>query len=345
MHFHHRLMPLLLLPLTAGPASAQPADAPRDRAQDELWRFSIIVENDGGIVSPLQDDRHYTSGQALVLTHQPDWTDQLADSFSLDYEQTGAGYVLAYELFTPDNITAPVPALDDRPYAAYAYGGVYWEGQRGNELDHVELTLGLVGPSARGEDIQTWIHSTFGGDEPEGWGFQLDDRVAGQVLYRRKWRFDMPGMPGADHGWGWQLMPQAGFTLGNVYRFAEAGLGGRVGYRLPNDFGPATIYDLPGATGLQSPAERGWSTYVYGRIVGRIVEHNSFIEDEPDNLDTRIDLETFTLRSQLGVAAGYDSATWSLSAYYGITFLSEEYEQQEDSDAYATLMLSLTARF
>lgn len=81
-----------------------------------------------------------------------------------------------------------------------------------NRLDTWELDLGIVGPSARGEDVQNGFHGLIGVDEAAGWDNQLHDEFGYALIYERKWRnlWEHQGT-----GFGVDITPYVGGSLGN----------------------------------------------------------------------------------------------------------------------------------
>ena len=172
--------------------------------------------------------------------------------------RTAAGYVIGQQFFTPRSISTVAAIPGDQPYAGYLYGGIYWQRQAPLSLDnnthqvfdHFEINLGVVGNSSLAQDIQTVIHDQFNSQPPNGWDNQLKDELTYHLYYRRKWRFDtgsfdLPLLGDLET----QIIPHAGFALGNVHRNADVGITARIGFNLPDDFGAGRINDLRAATG------------------------------------------------------------------------------------------------
>ena len=57
---------------------------------------------------------------------------------------------------------------------------------QGNKLDTVEIDVGMVGPAALGEPIQTKWHQLIGSPQPRGWGNQIPNEPAFLVSYLHK---------------------------------------------------------------------------------------------------------------------------------------------------------------
>ena len=340
-------------------------DAPPQACEQSAFTFRIYTENDGAFHDPFDSyDRHYTNGFAIACEHQPCWADALAPvmPFADLFEQrhgeprTGAGYVLSQLLFTPANLSATAPIATDQPYAGYLYGGVFWQraGQHHRRedvavLDHFEVNLGVVGEQALGEDIQDWFHDTFVGDDPLGWDNQLANEVTGQFFFRRKWRIglgsaDLPMLGHLDI----QLIPQAGFALGTVYRHAEAAATFRIGHNLPDDFGPGRINDLQSATG-NNKGHHGWSWYAYARVGGRLIEHDLFLDGSTTaDPSLSVQKETAVGEVQAGFTVSYRAnANHRFDLTWGLTYLTDTFDAPGDrgTESYGTFVLSWVRSF
>lgn len=361
-HLSHRLS-LLLVALFSVLMVVQPVWAgvqpPRPGTVKVYW------ENDGAFQDPFDSyDRHYTNGFAVVLEHQPFWGEMLRDAmpFSRAFDdrhsdtRTGAGYVLGQLMHTPANLSATAPIPADQPYGGYLYGGVFWQRQGQYErredvavLDHFEFNLGLVGDDSLAEDIQDWVHSNFTGVDPQGWDNQLANEITGQIYYRRKWRKDLGIVESTLLGdLEMQAIPQAGFALGTVYRHAETALTFRIGQKLPDDFGPGRINDLQSTTG-DSYQHTGWSWYAYGRIGGRAVQHNMFLDGSDfETSIVSVDSEPLVGEVQGGAAISYrPNANHRFDFTWGLTFTTDTFDAPgaTGTESYGTFVLSWTKSF
>ena len=343
----------------ADPITINNTDPPRPGTARIYW------ENDGFAHDPFDSyDRHYTNGFAIVLEHQPDWADTLAPYMpfaeSFDNNQggtkTGAGYVLSQLIFTPANLAATAPVTTDQPYAGYLYTGVFWQRQSDRQgpdtdsvLDHFEINLGVVGDNSLGEDIQKWVHSTFEGVYPNGWDNQLDNELTAQFYYRRKWRIDLGTVQSSWLGdLDMQIIPQAGIALGSVYRFAEAAATFRIGYALPDDFGPGRINDLQSATG-DPFLHQGWSWYVYARAGGRLVEHDMFLDGSNyDDPSLSVDRNVAVGEVQGGFTVSYrPNNNHRFDLTWGLTYMTDTFDAPgaTGTESYGTFVISWVKTF
>ncbi|MEO0514698.1 MAG: lipid A deacylase LpxR family protein [Planctomycetota bacterium] len=312
--------------------------------------LTLYFENDGTFTRPNHNsDRHYTSGQGFAIAHHQNGGDAIADWLGLPADGTAVGLTLVQQIFTPDNIGLAVPDPDDRPYAGYLYLGGYWQREKDNVFDHVELDLGVVGPSSQAEAAQEWIHDVFDETDPN-WTTQLGDEFAYNLALRRKWRIDLfvDAVPENQsvfqpQAWGMQLIPEVGLDVGNVYRRAHTGATLRFGFNLPDDFGAGRLVDPASATGR--PVQ-GLSTYVFGRAIGRYVEWNTFIEGSNErNPSPSVSLEPWQGEVGGGFAVDWRRGNWTFNATYQQLFFSRAFEEQATDNGLGAIALRAMYEF
>ena len=296
--------------------------------------LSLLIENDKFTGT----DRHYTNGLQLgylsAKDDVPQWLRNTAHYLpGIDEEAAlRAGYVLGHSIFTPDDIESSLPVPEQRPYAAWLYGGVALVAETPTRLDTWELDLGIVGPSARGEEIQNGFHDIIGVDEANGWDNQLEDEFGYALIYERKWRNLW------EHrrtGFGIDLIPHFGFSLGNVATFVNMGAMFRVGNDLPNDFGAPRIRpSLPGSNFFLPRDNFGW--YFFAGLDGRAVAQNIFLDGNTDKDSLGVDKEIFVGDLQAGLVFNLGDIRLS----YSYVIRTREYEEQDHSDRFGSIGLS-----
>lgn len=318
------------------------------------WRFTLHLENDSNLFIPnSSSDRSYSNGTGITFAWRPDFADVFADrvpDFGGDFgdsPSTAFGVQAAHLIFTPDNIELERPQPDDRPFAGYLFAGAYWQRAGERTLDHVQLDLGVVGPAAGGEELQESVHEIFpDSDDPAGWDNQINDEPTLQLTLRRKWRtardsgrFQLAGMDLRGEG-----IAGAEVEVGNVLRQAEGSLLGRVGFNLPDDFGPGRIFEPRSFTG---DPQRGWSFYLFGRLSGRLVEHNIFLEGSDFRPDDHpaVTPEPFVGEAALGLDLAYRSNRWAFGVNYSQIYQTREFEEESDHHSYGRYALTLRHRF
>ncbi|MBK6705666.1 MAG: lipid A deacylase LpxR family protein [Caulobacteraceae bacterium] len=181
---------------------------------------------------------------------------------------------MGHSLFTPNDTTTSAPLPDQHPYAAWLYGEYTALVEQGDEVDQVSVQLGIVGPSAGGEWVQNEFHALIGTADAQGWDNQLEDEIGIVISYdHRLRRLAQLG----DGGFGADVTPNLGFTVGNIHTNLHAGLTLRMGQDLDNDYGPPRISPRLAGAGYFTPRDN-FSWYVFASIEGRAVAHNIFLD-------------------------------------------------------------------
>jgi lipid A 3-O-deacylase len=336
----------------APPAEAPPLAAPTSPG----WTIEAFTENDSATYKPERPtDRHYTSGQGVAVLGQPDFARDMTAWFpfasAFGPGRVGAGFVLAQQIFTPSDINLEDPPKTDRPYAGYLYGGFFWQrstptGAQGFATqDHFQLDLGVVGPSALGEQAQNWIHDLFDYGEAKGWAHQIKDEPTIQFTFRKKWKLPLiTTAPQEAFAFGIDMIPSAGFQVGTVYRNIEIGDTLRIGFNLPDNFGPAHLTD-PGDATWNRANGSGLSAFGFARVGGRAVEHNTLVEGSNFRAGRGVTANPLVGEVQLGASVGYYAPQWAVEIIYAQTFVTEEFRDQHGSDGYGAFTLAATMQF
>ncbi len=292
--------------------------------------FSIYAENDSRYLKPNgKTDRHYTSGMNLVYTTQPEWS-WLKDfgdwGRPLDESDkaTAAGFFLGQNIYTPNHADKPeLRTADERVYAGWLYTGMFVERRRQNTLDHLSLDVGVVGPSAKGKQVQQNIHNLIGSDGCVGWDDQLDDEPAANVSWVQKRRLTGGLLAPTEHT---DVIADFGGTAGSVYINGEAGVTLRLGVSLPNDFGPGRLKTPTSAASRDTQSKS--SFYLYSRLAGRAVAYDRFLS----GLTPR----PFVGLGSLG--AVWHCGNWELA--YAQNFFTEEFKEGDFNDSFGALTLT-----
>ncbi|MHC4855856.1 MAG: lipid A deacylase LpxR family protein [Planctomycetota bacterium] len=294
---------------------------------------SFYLENDSRRFKPNHaTDRHYTHGTKIVYLTQPgwDWLTDFADwnVAGTDKEvETAVGYFLGQNIYTPDHVDEPAKrSEDDMVYAGWLYTGIFTQRATDHILDHLELNIGVIGPSSKAERVQKCIHNFLDSDEPIGWEDQLGDEPAADVSYMRKQR--LLG--------GWfeptektDVIAEYGFTAGSVHRHVQAGVTFRYGFNLGNTFGPGRLSLPAGVSALR--ASEAKSGYLFARAGAKAVEYNRFLTG----------LDTEPLVGEFQVGAVYQCNKLELG--YSQTFFTREFGEQSGKDSIGAI--TITYRF
>ena len=302
---------------------------PKDILNKEYQFFTLTVENDffgGGT------DQQYTNGVRLTyfdMGSSPPlmakYMDEMVPMFDIG-ETTSVYYSVGQNLYTPDDISAAIPDPNDRPYAGFLYGAVGMSNLDDNHIDDLELTLGIVGPWALGEETQEVVHDTFDFVDPSGWDHQLENEPGIILSWQRRW-------PEAYFS-EWPLLhfrasPHVGVSLGNVYTYAATGVTFQLTpkqYRWQSQ--PLRIRPaLPGSGFFAVPEDKfAWSLFAGGE--GRAVGQNIFLDGNTFRDSPSVDKKHFVADLNAGVSMTYGKNQIS----YTLNWRSKEFDtQQEDA--------------
>ena len=352
------LLLLLAAPLAGGAAAradgadAAPAAEVAKAGDKELGTFTFQFEND--LFSGT--DRHYTNGlrlswlspeggETIPLLQQA--RDLLAVIAQDDNKSTRFGWALGQEIYTPEDRYTRTLITDDRPYAGWLYGALSLHTVTDSEGDgkggaktseSVELSLGVIGPEALGEEAQDFVHSVRLIDKFDGWDNQLDTEPGLMIAYERRWRLADP-WPLGSGGLTWDFVPHAGASLGNVLTHLGAGAALRLGLNLPDDFGPPAL--IHGGTPLDRLHEEGWSAYLFATAEGRYVAHNIFLDGNTWGSSHSVDREPWVGRFAVGLAV--EIGRFRIA--YTNAVMTEEFTGQSRPSRFGSISTSFQAFF
>lgn len=230
-------------PAAAAPAPPQSPPPPAASAPPPEPRNAVSLRLENDIIAGTDQD--YTSGFSLALSREGPG---LLGGF---WNWVGAGggrlistYELAQMISTPSDIKRRVPDPNDRPYAGVLFGALTTQAVNGTRLDGLKLLAGVVGPVSLAEPVQKAIHAMTGSLQARGWKYQLRNELLLNVFYEQRRRYTLLT---TDRGWGVQVIPRAGASLGNLLIQAQAEGHVRFGRHLPDNFGTSLSRGLGNA--------------------------------------------------------------------------------------------------
>ncbi|MGN6369983.1 MAG: lipid A deacylase LpxR family protein [Phycisphaerae bacterium] len=347
--------PLLTLDLADPPPPEISGGTPR--STDYAMKMTFYWENDGGWAKPVwRTDRHYTAGVGGSLAFQAPFINALLshvptinNEFDPQKTDYAMGLVGSLNIFTPANIGDRNPIHNDRPYAGWTYAGIY--AQRANRFasvpvyESLELDAGILGPSSLSENAQFMIHNYYHYTTPRGWKYQVNDEADFDIKYNRRWRFDL--LTSEHFRPGIQIMPDVGFTAGSIFDEVHAGALFRLGWNMPNDFGPGHL-SLPGDfTGVVPCGCGNWfedffskqSFYVFARPYGQLVARDSTMQG--DTWSSRDPVTVTPEPAVFGVEYGLSHRFLQHFEFtYMWTSVSPQFSRQHNWDNWASVSLS-----
>ena len=250
---------------------------------------------------------------------------------------------LGQTMFTPDEELDDVTTLieDDRPYAGYLFFGMAYHTKSDDQLDTIEIDLGMVGPSSRAHETQDFIHESRGLDTFEGWDNQLKDEPTLHAIYEHKHK--VPWHSLFDDHIQQELIWHAGFSLGNFASYLNAGAEYRIGLQLPQDFGTASL--RPGGdSGSPFPADvsrvqPGFNNlHLFVSVDARAVANDVTLDGNTWKDSHSVDKKPLVGDIATGISFSYNR--WKFS--YSQVFRSKSFEGQRDSHSYGAISVSYT---
>ncbi len=330
--FRNTAIGLAAASLMAAPGLAAPPE-------DPTGIFTFQVENDAVSTLKGTSDQYYTSGlrlgytsgtnavpEALAGLGRAVWGDGV-QRISLDISQS---------IFTPRNTQINPPNPRDRPYAGYlnATFGLLHDSDNARSL--LALTLGVVGPSALGRQVQNGFHDLIGDRENRGWPAQLKDEPAIEILAERTYRLPIAQF----HGVETDALPALTAGVGTVRDYVQAGFNVRFGQGLGSDFGAPRI--RPGLSGSDAyTPTRPLAWYVFAGADGQAIARDVFLDGSTFRAHgPSVDKRAFLGEFQAGLGAMFHG----VRVTYAQTWQTESFKGQK-SGLFNFGSLALSARF
>jgi lipid A 3-O-deacylase len=137
-------------------------------AQTYRNEFGIQTDNDSYLLQG--SDRYYTDGLFFYFRHA--LPVRAHDSTAL--QNKILGFELGQKIFNPQSGKIPAAEYIDRPFAGYTYIGSTLNFLYKDESNlKIGAQLGVVGPASGAQQVQTFVHNTFGFYHVEGWQYQV----------------------------------------------------------------------------------------------------------------------------------------------------------------------------
>lgn len=262
--------------LAAAPAGATPRQDP-----DSIW--TLQVENDAVSTQHGTSDQYYTSGirggwvsptgvlpAPLEALGQRVWGDGV-QRISITINQS---------IFTPRQTQLDVPNPHDHPYEGQLLANFGIIHDTDSRRDFASVSLGVIGPSAAGENVQNGFHDIIGDTPNRGWGSQVPDQAAFNFAVQRTYRVPVAGFhaPYAG-GIGVDVLPSVRLAGGDVRTYAQVGGIVRIGQGLDSDFGPSTSQYGQNGTDAYT-ATRPFAWYAFGGVDGQAVAYDAALQGD-----------------------------------------------------------------
>lgn len=239
-------------------------------------------------------------------------------------------------MFTPSDNDQKEIIKDDRPYAGYLYMGFAYHTRDAEQLDTLEVNVGMIGPASLAEESQDFIHDLRAIDKFQGWDNQLDNELGLQFVYEHKHRFKLTNR------WPHQdFIAHSGISLGNVATYLNMGGEYRIGWQLPEDFGTAAVRpggdnSAPGKGDIRHCSLPICGLHAFISIDTRLVARDIFLDGNTFEDSHSVDRRPAVADASVGFS--FLVHGWKVS--YAKVFRTREFEEQEHSHEYGSLAIS-----
>lgn len=336
---------LTLLPVSAMAQPAEPTledKIPVDVKVQNVTDDKIITVSHENDLLAGSGDQYYTSGVRFSIldlnAEVPKAIYQIADFIPLNdlNKETAISYSFGQNLYTPSDIEVAEHQPGDRPWAAFLYGSAGLTTIEDDHIDEVELTLGVVGPAALGEQTHKFIHEHISDSPtPKGWSHQLKNEPGVILSAQRRW----PKMwEGEVDGLSISAGPYAGATAGNIYTYGNGGLTLQISPKGSEWQGaPVRVRPAMPGSGYFTLPEDGPDWSVFAGIEGRAMARNIFLDGNTFTDSHSVDKKYAVGDANIGVATTIGRARLS----YSLNWRSKEFEGQEEDTVFGVVNLGV----
>ena len=262
-------------------------------------------------------------------------------------------------IYTPEDKTRTDLISGDRPYAGLLYMGLAWnrrkhEPESNREmLDTREITFGVIGPWSLAEQTQNLVHDVRGLDKFQGWQHQLKNEPAFQLALDRKFK-EFRGAGAITTGFSADSIRSVGLRLGNIETSATAGIEGRIGWNLPNDFGsyplrpgaenrPPSSASIHGKSNDAAPASSRPrpGIHVFGILEAKAVAYDFSLDGNLFRSSHSVLRRPLVAQAAVGVSAQGLLAGHGVRLAVMRVYRTREFDGQRTNQAYGSVALSV----
>jgi len=256
-----------------------PAIAAKSQPAPDTASIWTLQGENSSISAGTPTDRLYVNGLRLGWTSPttvvPDFLADLGRTLWGSGQQRVA-VDLAQQIYTPTDTALVVPNRFDRPYAGVLLGNFSLMSDSDNSRSVLTLSLGVVGPGSGAQNLQNGFHDLIGQNRTNGWGSQIQNIPAIEVLHERTWRLPMGTVAGLET----DALPSLTIGLGDLRDYLQTGVTFRFGQGLNSDFGVPRV--RPGLSGGDAfVPTRPFAWYVFGGVDGQAVAYDLLLQATP----------------------------------------------------------------
>ncbi|HHX8393942.1 TPA: lipid A deacylase LpxR family protein [Vibrio alginolyticus] len=301
---------------------------------------SFTIDNDG----ILGVDQDYTNGVFLSyatdqLTQESQWKWlSLANSEHANIDKIEL--VLGHKMWTPSDIEADYPLINDRPYAGYLHTEINYLSLTSDKAVRYNFTIGTTGESSLSEKAQEIVHGITGSTDPQGWDYQIEDKVAFSLGYRVFNKL----MRSEEQKTQWEITNINDINAGNFRSDVSQGVMFRWGTNLANSIGAANIsVESPFSASMIAQNTSSW--FLFTGFEGRYRFNDMTIEgDRPGIPEPSAPYDVTLQNWQASAVAGVSWYNQNYGASITFTIKTPDYEEAQ-TDVYGTGSFSVFAFF
>ncbi|EKA5859562.1 lipid A deacylase LpxR family protein [Vibrio alginolyticus] len=301
---------------------------------------SFTIDNDGifGV------DQDYTNGvflsyatDQLIQESQWKWL-SLANSEHANIDKIEL--VLGHKMWTPSDIEADYPLINDRPYAGYLHTEINYLSLTSDKAVRYNFTIGATGESSLSEKAQEIVHGITGSTDPQGWDYQIEDKVAFSLGYRVFNKL----MRSEEQKTQWEITNINDINAGNFRSDVSQGVMFRWGTNLANSIGAANIsVESPFSASMIAQNKSSW--FLFTGFEGRYRFNDMTIEgDRPGIPEPSAPYDVTLQNWQASAVAGVSWYNQNYGASITFTIKTPDYEEAQ-TDVYGTGSFSVFAFF
>ncbi|HHF0538663.1 TPA: lipid A deacylase LpxR family protein [Vibrio alginolyticus] len=301
---------------------------------------SFTIDNDGifGV------DQDYTNGvflsyatDQLIQESQWKWL-SLANSEHANIDKIEL--VLGHKMWTPSDIEADYPLINDRPYAGYLHTEINYLSLTSDKAVRYNFTIGATGESSLSEKAQEIVHGITGSTDPQGWDYQIEDKVAFSLGYRVFNKL----MRSEEQKTQWEITNINDINAGNFRSDVSQGVMFRWGTNLANSIGAANIsVESPFSASMIAQNTSSW--FLFTGFEGRYRFNDMTIEgDRPGIPEPSAPYDVTLQNWQASAVAGVSWYNQNYGASITFTIKTPDYEEAQ-TDVYGTGSFSVFTFF
>lgn len=278
-----------------------------------LVLYSAIQLSHGQQIK-LDWDNDYFAFQLSKDSTRKDFSDDnYSNGFHLQYSEDDEDYFIGHQIYTPHFLVVDFLIKEDRPYAGFLYGGYskHYYSDTGfivslpNHTCH-KLTLGIIGPSSKAENIQKSWHKTFQDYPPSGWDYQLKDEPILNYGFLNEYDLFTDRK-------GYKLLPYIECNVGNELIDSQIGYKFKIGKNIPP---------------INKRYEKDYSYMFFGSCID-YVYRNIFLDGNTFEDSHSVEKESVIYKNIIG----YEKKYKTIGIGYEFNTSSKEFKyQRDDSD-------------